>query len=236
MRMGIVYRAENKVTGKCYVGQTVCALSSRIQGHYAAATAANPNGEHRLNSRFARALRKYSRPQWQWTVERTVPEAELGAVEVEVIALYDCFRSGYNSTPGGDFNPMSVPEIAAKHGASKKGITFSLEHRAKLAEAKRGVPRSEETRRRIGIGAKGNKYALGVPCSEKNRIATSLRSRGAGNASAKLIEADVRAIRRLRADGVPESTLAKQFHIHRGTVNNIVRKQTWRHVGVEEAA
>lgn len=46
----------------------------------------------------------------------------------------------------------------------------------------------------------------------------------------KLKPEDVLEIRKLRACGVPETAVAKQFQIGRGQVGKIARRENWRHL------
>jgi len=60
---------------------------------------------------------------------------------------------------------------------------------------------------------------------EKNQV------RGEAVSSAKLTEADVCEIRRLRSEGIKPKALSKQFGIRPDHVWRIVRRKTWAHVG-----
>ena len=54
--------------------------------------------------------------------------------------------------------------------------------------------------------------------------------RGEQTSWAKVTEAQVREMRRLRNQGELYKTIAARFGIHRGTVSCIVRKKSWKHV------
>lgn len=49
-------------------------------------------------------------------------------------------------------------------------------------------------------------------------------------ASARLTRENVVEIRRLVAEGTSQSEVARQFNVHRPTVNRIVNRRRWRHV------
>lgn len=53
---------------------------------------------------------------------------------------------------------------------------------------------------------------------------------GAANRSAKINEDDVRAIRKLVAEGVKQSVIAERYGIHRSNVYYIVSRKSWAHV------
>lgn len=54
--------------------------------------------------------------------------------------------------------------------------------------------------------------------------------RGSAAWNAKLSEADVVAIRRLHAAGIRQTALADRYGVDPNTINQIVRRLTWRHV------
>lgn len=53
---------------------------------------------------------------------------------------------------------------------------------------------------------------------------------GEKNASAKLTEDDVRKIRKLIAEGVPITTLARTFDVTKQEISLIKNRKTWKHV------
>lgn len=56
------------------------------------------------------------------------------------------------------------------------------------------------------------------------------KSRGTKHPNAKLTEDDVREIRRLSANGLSQRKLAAQFGVSRGTIEPILKGETWKHV------
>jgi hypothetical protein len=67
------------------------------------------------------------------------------------------------------------------------------------------------------------------PYTEEN-LSNRKDYKGAGNPSAKIDEEDVIFIRNASLKGSTDSELSKQFGISRGTVWNIVNRQTWKHI------
>lgn len=55
-------------------------------------------------------------------------------------------------------------------------------------------------------------------------------TRGEAAPSARLTEDDVREIRRLAAEGVPQKTLAVRFGVTRPNISAIVARRSWKHV------
>jgi len=75
-------------------------------------------------SYFHKAIRKYGWDSFIWEVEcYCSSKEELDEKEIEFIVEYDCHVSsgkGYNLTKGGDFHPMSDPNIKRRHDESLK--------------------------------------------------------------------------------------------------------------------
>jgi len=90
---GIIYCAENKVTGMKYFGQTVRPLEDRIKAHYQAAKKAK--------HKFAKALREYEKETWEWSVVIEVEVSKLNDYEVYFIAHFDTQKNGLNTHHGG---------------------------------------------------------------------------------------------------------------------------------------
>lgn len=62
----------------------------------------------------------------------------------------------------------------------------------------------------------------------KGRGSPPPRFYGEAHPIAKLTRKKVAAIRRLRARGVPQRTVAKRFRVSQATVGNIAHRRTWR--------
>ena len=111
IKKGSIYLARCLINGKCYVGQTIKENpEDRINQHL----------QTKTNNMFHRAIRKY-KPEnfvWCWIRYKDVPEWLLNDLERFFIALYKTQEIGYNMTPGGNFNPMSDPEICMRHKES----------------------------------------------------------------------------------------------------------------------
>lgn len=115
--MGIIYKAENKVNGKVYIGKTVKKLRIRRNHHFSCAK------NNRYNMYFHRAIRKYGKENFIWEVlDFCDDEDDLNYLEQEYIKMFDSYNNGYNLTKGGE-------------GTS--GRVFSEETRQKMRNAKK---------------------------------------------------------------------------------------------------
>lgn len=97
--MMLVYKATNRINGKCYIGQTRGTLEARIRAHLREATDNPLKGYY-----FQWALREHGPENFDWEVLCTCQsQEELDAKEQEFISAYDASNPdcGYNIVPGG---------------------------------------------------------------------------------------------------------------------------------------
>ena len=139
--IGCIYKITSP-SGKSYIGQTIRPLAKRMDRHRDLKW-----GNCKL---LKRAIKKYG---WAaMKVERiwTGPAEELDAMEVHFIAAHGTLApKGYNSTIGGEVNPMSSeagrqsikdswadPDVRAKHEAGRKAAWADPGKRANHMAAK----------------------------------------------------------------------------------------------------
>ena len=131
-----IYLIENKKTGQKYIGQ-----SDDIECRW---------GEHlrckdRKNSYIDNAIHKHGDENFTLSIicELEKDDDLLNAMEEYYIWKFNTYKdkNHYNLTPGGDFNPMKVPEIAAKV-SGKNNPMYGREHtsetKKKMSKAKSG--------------------------------------------------------------------------------------------------
>jgi group I intron endonuclease len=172
----IVYKAENTLNGKVYIGKTILPLERRILYHERAKTGL-----------FPRALRKYGRAGFSFSILDTAEsDAELLKKEIQWIAFFNSkVPNGYNLTDGGEgmAGYRATEETRSKMRLSAKGknsgpkngmygkttwitgrhhstesnrknsekheaLWQNPEYRKKLVEAHKGKRQSEETKRK----------------------------------------------------------------------------------------
>lgn len=171
----IVYKVENLVNGKLYIGQTTETLGERWRKHLSDAA------RKRHNMLLHRAIRKYGPDAFRVTVVNDAAKSQeaLNVLERIYIQRFRSYENGYNMTLGGEgaFG-LVMPESAKK----------------RLAEIARNMP--EEQRRKIAEKVRGNTNRRGKPLPMSARIKLS-QYRGPLNSryGTKHTEATIRKIR-----------------------------------------
>ena len=147
----IIYRAINKINGKCYVGQTRHSLDYRKSRHLQCAKSG-------VKTHFYSAIRKYGEDNFDWEVVcSTNNKQRLNELETFYIQKYDSIRHGYNMIDGGNNNIMDIESVKTKHDEKM----HSAEVRSKISKTMkekiaRGEFFTEEHRRKLSESAKGN--------------------------------------------------------------------------------
>lgn len=103
--MGI-YKIENKITKKCYIGQSVD-IDKRWRREIADAFNSNSRA---YNYPLSQAIRKYGIDNFDFLVLEECKREELNYKEKFWIQYYNSFFNGYNQTLGGDTNIQTPKE------------------------------------------------------------------------------------------------------------------------------
>ena len=129
-----IYKIENIVNSKVYIGQSIDILNCRWEYHKNALR----NGYH-YNRHLQNAWDKYGENSFNFSViEECTPE-ELNQREVYYISHYQSYlpKYGYNGTMGGE-GGVPTEEAKKKMSAAHLGIKGTPESRAKQSRALRG--------------------------------------------------------------------------------------------------
>jgi hypothetical protein len=120
-----VYK-HTSVSSKGYIGYTYKPMIERWKEEL--------SHSRNLNNvlKIDKALRKYpNKDQWnnKVLIDNIPTLAEAKRLEIEMIAKYDTYKNGYNSTPGGDGNGPMPEETRKKISESTKNKSKSEEHK-----------------------------------------------------------------------------------------------------------
>ena len=100
----IIYKCQNKLSNKVYIGQTAKSLNDRIQQHIKVAN-------QKAKSKFHKALLSYGFDNFEWSIINTAnSKDELNKLEIYYIKEYNSIDIGYNMVDGGTggYNQMAV--------------------------------------------------------------------------------------------------------------------------------
>lgn len=200
-----IYKIQNTINNKCYVGWTTKTVDCRWNEHKSDAF------KIRDNRKFYNAIRKYGIENWNVTILCEVENNDIAKKkEIEYIELYDSYYNGYNSTFGGDGNNGIIMSIESNIKRSKK-----LKGRKKPDGFNIGRIHSDETKNKISKSHKG-KSKPWVKWSQEQIKKRALTRRA-------LTKEQYDLMLKLRNDGLITKEIAKII----GTSNDIVKK--WIH-------
>lgn len=135
-KQGCIYKIENLVNGKVYIGQTVQKFNRRMKQHLSLLR----RGKHD-NIHLQSAWNKYGESSFFFSIEKTCYLTELDQLEVELINHYTMVTGSYNLESGGNKNKSLSLEtrnkiakatksqgwIGGKHPQAKKVICINNE-------------------------------------------------------------------------------------------------------------
>lgn len=193
--MGYIYKITNKVNGKIYIGQTMQSVEKRFKEHINAAKTKYSGNRYALQH----AILKYGEDAFTIEVLGEYPEELLDEMEIMFIQEFNSLKpNGYNITLGGcgtrgykhtdetkrlltqnlhkrwdTMTPEEYEDACRKRSEALKGIPKSDEHKRKLSELAKqrtgeknpfyGKKHTEETKRKIAEKAKGRDNGMGQP-------------------------------------------------------------------------
>lgn len=151
-----IYKATNTINGKGYIGITND-LDRRQIEHYHHAI------KNTSNFVFHRAIRKHGFEAFRWEIlAESNTRVEAGKLEVSFIEKYGTFRSGYNSTTGGEraweVSNKTCQKISQSNmgrTAWNKGQSLTDQHKTNISKAHLGVPKSTEQKNKMSLVKKG---------------------------------------------------------------------------------
>jgi len=149
MRLGYIYVIINNINGKYYFGKTFY-LKGRWNKHIHLA-------KKKVNRKLYDAMNHYGYENFSMHKinEYSAKDKELltkilNEKEIHFINLTDSQNLGYNMSKGGDGGYLGK-EAIEKMAAKRRGIPLTEEHKRKISEGNKGIskPVSKETRKKI---------------------------------------------------------------------------------------
>ena len=153
--VGFIYKYENKLNHKVYIGQTTDLVNRKASHRYKSTFVQN---------KFYNAIRKYGWDNFDFDIIAQVEDSTLEKVtevldylEEQFIAKYDSFNNGYNSTAGGHcYRGKEVSEEFREYCRSRQ---YSEETRKKMSEAAHNKVVSEVTKKKLREAAIKRNFA-----------------------------------------------------------------------------
>jgi group I intron endonuclease len=132
---GTIYKIENKINGKVYIGQT---------WHYKSRYLHYKNLHCKRQPKLYRALKKYGIDNFTFEAlaENIIDQKELDSLECYWMEKFDCRTKGYNIKEGGS---------AGRHAEETK---------KKISLASKGRPKSEEHKKNMSLALKGENHPM----------------------------------------------------------------------------
>jgi group I intron endonuclease len=155
---GYIYKIENIVNGKIYIGQTTTTPKIREHSHVYELRNNNHKNSHLQNSFnfHGESNFKFSVISWFNSKE------ELNQAEIHYINIYDSLNKdkGYNIREGGH-NGKHSKETKIKLSIAHRGKNLPESTCKKISIALQGKTLTAEHRRKMSIAQKGNENKLG---------------------------------------------------------------------------
>ena len=125
-KQSIIYKAENSLTGKIYIGATTYDLEIRKADHHQKALRGDSNT-------FQEAIYTYGPEAFTWEqIDTTITPNELAEKEKSYILQYNSLEDGYNQDSGGGFQKKVYQYFL---DGSLANIYDSLENAANAVDA-----------------------------------------------------------------------------------------------------
>lgn len=187
--MAYIYKIENKINEKFYIGQTVRSLEKRWSEHKCVL-----NGNYHDNSHLQRAWNKYGEDAFEFSVILECPEETLDFWEkaflgdrwkTEYTHCYNQKEGGFNGRHSEE-TKQKMSEVKMGERNSFYGKTHSEESKRKISEAQKGKKNpmwgkthSEESKRKMSELKKGKNHPMwGKARSEKAKQKISEANKG----------------------------------------------------------
>jgi group I intron endonuclease len=200
-----VYKITNKISGKVYVGKAKDALK-RFRIHLKIAKGGKEKYPRKFHAIHA-AIVKYGIENFSFEISREVEtEQEAFTLEKEIILhLKSNNLPTYNLSDGGEGNSgwQHTEEAKRKMSKSRKGKTFSEEHKQALSAAQSGELHSQYGKHQT-IEWKENK--------------------------SKLTAKQVKEIKNLLAEGIRQYDIAKSYRVSEALISLIKHGKIWSDV------
>jgi len=226
----LIYKATNKTNNKSYIGLTNNTLLERQWQHHSDARSGS-------TFPFHRALRIHTDLEsWDWEIlAECKTEEEASNLEIQYVAKYNTFKSGYNATSGGlreyttkrtikeidnliELDILIVDAPLRGHPGKPK----SKEHLSKISESKLAYFQTTE-----GIAARrrrSEKMNAFWASPEGQKRKEEQRKKCGRKQDTRLSESEILSVKDRFAIGETVSSLARKFNVSRASIYRYIKK------------
>lgn len=209
-----IYKIINLVNKKFYIGSSVD-LIRREKDHFR-----NLNNNVHQNIKLQNSFNKHGKLNFTFEVLEFVEKKECLTKREQF--YFDLLNPHYNicKLAGNTLGFKHSDEVKKQVGIRSKGNKYRL-----------GVKMSDEEKIKIGLINKGNKYNLGRIQGDFVKNKVSQANRGEKNKHSKLNKYTVKKIRKLYNPEINSfGKIGKIYNVDRKTIENVVKKITWKHI------
>ncbi|EOP36183.1 GIY-YIG nuclease family protein [Bacillus cereus] len=160
-KQGVIYKIENSVNGKVYIGQTIKDVHRRLKTHISSL-----RGGYHINKYLQKAFNKYGEENFKSEIIEKCTIEELDAKEIQWISYYKNTGMSYNIEGGGNLRKVIADETRKKLSISGKK---SYQNPIVLAKRKK---QWEE------LSGKGNSNSKEIICINDNKVFASITEAG----------------------------------------------------------
>lgn len=229
-----IYKIQNKLTGKIYIGQSVN-IERRWQNHiYFAYLNSDKNKSY--NYPLYKDIRDFGKNNFEFSIIEECDPKLLNEREIYWISFFNSYKDGYNQTSGGDqrkddvyprasFTNEEVYEIRELYASKTIKSTDAYEKFYKDRIGPSGF-------KKIWNGATWQDIHMDVYTEENKAYHKFLRnSNSENNSHAKLKEDDVRSIRLRKKNGESIQQVYKDYQILTyGSFKQVWYGYNWKHI------
>lgn len=218
-----IYFILNKKTNQLYIGQSIN-IERRFYQHKKGYS----------QSRIDNSIKKYGEENFIFGVIEELPidKKILDKREMFWIKKYDTYKNPihYNLTPGGDFCPSLVPEIAKTMNKDKKGIprpkTVKEKIRKKLLGRKFSKERKENLRKNSSKYWEGKKFSE----SHKKNISKSRKNKGLAKGEKNPMFGKKHSIESLKKMSISSGNTSGYFRVNKKRDKTCKQGFYWRYM------
>ena len=161
-----IYKIENKINGKVYIGQSQN-IFKRWSVH------GNINKAGNCKMAIAKAITKYGVENFKFEILELCTKEELNIKEIYWVSVYDSYKKGYNSTTGGDA-PDEVAFSKLTKGTVKTLLQELKANVVPMVDLAKKYNVAESTVRKVNTGDSWVTEGIEYPIRQGNNAYTKL--------------------------------------------------------------